>query len=120
MTQEPTEFSGAGGTGKPWTSPTSREEWEVGFDERFCRVDLSDDKGRRRDDWFFPETLTPREVKVFISQLLARERSAGREEVINYIRRNLSKKSYTDAKYVADDVELGMAQARTSSDYKVT
>lgn len=50
------------------TSPSSfYKEKEKMFDEKFCRTNLS--TGEKEDGWFFPETLTPCEVKSHIRQL---------------------------------------------------
>src|SRR3990167_10752834 len=54
----------------------SVEGWEGEFEIKYCRGSRGlENKGKPMDKWFFPETLTPFEIKSFIRRLLKDSRS---------------------------------------------
>lgn len=55
-----------------------KEEWEERFDEKYCRKSKNlENLGQPIDTWFFPEELTPFEVKSFIRIEIKKARDEG-------------------------------------------
>ena len=75
---------------EPEKETKPEDSWEEEFNLKYCRKNRSPEKlGEPMDRWFFPEELTPFEVKSFIRKLLAQVK----EEAYAYGRTTAFKQS---------------------------